>query len=118
VLRDDYQLRFHIKFTFRDAKHYWGLEDFMMVQEAAVTTAMNLAFFRVNLRRRLVRERRGSDLTSSVLDLTAHYRGLSYAEEVVKLLPEKPALGFVRRLLAQVTGLGRIHPLPAAMLIG
>jgi len=118
VLRDDYQLRFQIEFTFRDAKQYWGLEDFMVVQEAAVTNAMNLAFFMVNLSRRLMRERRATNPTSSVLDLKTHYRGLSYAEEVIKLLPEKPEPGLLRRLLAQVTGLGRIHPLPADVLTG
>jgi putative transposase len=113
VLRDDYQLRFQIEFTFRDAKQYWGLEDFMVVTETAVTNAMNLAFFMVNLGRRLVRDRRAIDPNASVLDLKTYYRGLSYAEEVIKLLPEKPEPGLLRRLLAQVTGLGRIHPLPA-----
>lgn len=116
VLRDDYQLRFHIEFVFRDAKQYWGLEDFMVVKEVAVTNAMNLAFFMVNLSRRLVRDRRGSDPNPSVLDLKTHYRGLSYAEELIKLLPEKPEPGLLRRLLAQITGLGRIHPLSADVL--
>jgi putative transposase len=116
VLRDNYQLRFQIEFTFRDAKQYWGLEDFMVVKEVAVTNAMNLAFFMVNLSRRLVRDRRGSDPNPSVLDLKTHYRGLSYAEELIKLLPEKPEPGLLRRLLAQVTGLGRIHPLSADVL--
>jgi len=117
-LRDDYQLRFQIAFTFRDAKQYWGLEDFMVIKEAAVTNAMNLACFMVNLSRRLARDRRGSDPNASVLDLKTHYRGLSYAEEVMKLLPKKPEPGLLRRLLAQVTGLGRIHPLPADVLTG
>jgi len=118
VLRDDYQLRFQIEFTFRDAKQYWGLEDFMVVKEVAVTNAMNLAFFMVNLSRRLMREQRGTDPNRSVLDLKTHYRGLSYAEELIKLLPEKPEPGLLRRLLAQVTGLGRIHPLPTDRLAG
>ena len=118
VLRDDDQLRFQIEFTFRDAKQYWGVEDFMVVKEVAVTNAMNLAFFMVNLSRRLVRDRRGIDPNASVLDLKTYYRGLSYAEEVIKLLPEKPEPGLLRRLLAQVTGLGRIHPLPADVLTG
>jgi putative transposase len=48
-----------------------------------------------------------------VLDLKTHYRGLCYAEEVIKLLPEKPEPSLLRRILAQVTGMGRIHPLPA-----
>ena len=118
VLRDDYQLRFQIEFTFRDAKQYWGLEDFMVVKEVAVTNAMNLAFFMINLSRRLMREQRGTDPNRSVLDLKTHYRGLSYAEELIKLLPEKPEPGLLRRLLAQVTGLGRIHPLPTDRLAG
>ena len=118
VLRDDYHLRFQIECVFRDAKHYWGLEDFMVIKEAAVTNAMNLAFFMVNLSRRLMRDRQNTDPNRSVLDLKAHYRGLSYAEEVIKLLPEKPEPGLLRRLLAQVTGLGRIHRLPADRLTG
>ncbi len=113
VLRDDYQLRFHIEFVFRDAKQYGGLEDFMVVTETAVTNAMNLAFFMVNLSRRLVRDRRRSDPDASVLDLKADYRGRAYAEKVIKLLPEKPEPGLLQRLLAVVTGLGRIHPLLA-----
>ena len=118
VLLDDYQLRFQIEFVFRDAKQYWGLEDFMVIKEVAVTNAMNLAFFMVNLSRRLMRERQGTDPNGSVLDLKAHYRGLSYAEKVIKLLPEKPEPGLLQRLLAQVTGLGRIHALPADALTG
>ncbi len=118
VLRDDYHVRFPIEFVFRDAKQYWGLDDFMVVKETAVTNAMNLAFFMVNLSRRLMRDRRDTDPNRSVLDLKAHYRGLSYAEELIKLLPEKPEPGLLRRLLAQVTGLGRIHPLPADRLTG
>ncbi len=61
---------------------------------------------------------RDTDPNRSVLDLKAHYRGRSYAEEVIKLLPEKPEPGLLRRLLAQVTRLGRIHPLPADRLTG
>ena len=44
-----YSLRFQIEFNFRDAKQYWGLEDFMNVKEIAVTNAANLSFFMVNL---------------------------------------------------------------------
>jgi putative transposase len=44
-----YSSRFQIKFNFRDAKQYWGLEDFMNVKETVVTNAANLSFFMVNL---------------------------------------------------------------------
>jgi putative transposase len=46
---DYYSLRFQIEFNFRDAKQYWGLEDFMNISPIAVTNAVNLAFFMVNL---------------------------------------------------------------------
>ena len=90
----------------------------MVVKEVAVTNAMNLAFFMVNLSRCLLRDRRRTDPNASVLDLKAHYRGLSYAQEVMKLLPEKPEPGLLQRLLARVTSLGRIHPLPVDSLTG
>ena len=111
-LYDAYQLRFQIEFSFRDAKQYWGLEDFMVITEAAVTNAINLAFLMVNLSHRLLRDARRTCPNASVLDLKAHYRGLVYAEEVIKLLPQKPEPGLLRQIVAQVTGLGRIHPLP------
>ena len=34
-LIDYYRLRFQLEFNFRDAKQYWGLEDFMSVKETA-----------------------------------------------------------------------------------
>lgn len=40
---DYYKLRFQIEFNFRDAKRFWGLEDFMNLSQTAVTNAANLA---------------------------------------------------------------------------
>ena len=48
--RDDYRLRFQIEFNFRDAKQYWGLDDFMNTSPTAVTNAANLALFMVTSR--------------------------------------------------------------------
>ena len=36
---DYYKLRFQIEFNFRDAKQFWGLEDFMNIGQTAVTNA-------------------------------------------------------------------------------
>jgi len=55
---DFYSLRFQIEFNFRDAKQYWGLEDFMNVKELPLTNALNLALFMVNLSQVLLRELR------------------------------------------------------------
>jgi len=82
----------------------------MVITATAVTNAMNLAFFMVNLSHRLLRDVRRTDPHASVLDLKADYRGRAYAEKVIKLLPEKPEPGLLWRLLATATGLGRIHP--------
>ena len=38
TLIEYYSLRFQIEFDFRDAKQYWGLEDFMNVKETQVGT--------------------------------------------------------------------------------
>jgi len=48
-LIDYYRLRFQIEFNFRDAKQFWGLEDFMNVNQLPVYNAANLAMFMVNI---------------------------------------------------------------------
>ena len=54
-LIDYYRLRFQIEFNFRDAKQFWGLEDFMNVNQTPVYNAANLAMFMVNLAHVLIR---------------------------------------------------------------
>src|SRR6266436_9238986 len=46
---DYYRLRFQIEFNFRDAKQYWGLEDFMVVNRVPVYNSAHLAMFMVNV---------------------------------------------------------------------
>ena len=46
---ESYSVRFQIEFNFRDAKQFWGLEDFMVVKEVCVNNAANLSFFMVYL---------------------------------------------------------------------
>ncbi len=82
---DYYSLRFQIEFNFRDAKQYWGLEDFMNVKETAVTNAANLSLFMVNLAHLLLRDFRKIQPSFGILDLKAHYRGHKYVAETIKL---------------------------------
>jgi putative transposase len=110
-----YSLRFQIEFTFRDAKQYWGLEDFMNVTARGVENAANLSLLMVSLSAVLLREARESDAQCSVLDLKAAYRGTKYVSETIKLLPEKLDEGLIAHIVCQVALLGRIHP-PAALL--
>jgi hypothetical protein len=106
-----YSLRFQIEFNFRDAKQYWGLEDFMNVTETAVTNAANLPFFMVNFSAALVPPFQTQDPDYSVLDLKAHYRGYRFALETIKMLPEKPDAILLAAIFQQIARLGAIHPI-------
>ena len=108
-LIDYYSLRFQIEFNFREAKQYWGLEDFMNVQETAVTNAANLSLFLVNVAQVLMRHFRQQYADFNVLDLKAFFRGRKYVAETLKLLPEKPEPILISHILEQVSQLGSIH---------
>ncbi|MEM3486598.1 MAG: transposase [Candidatus Methanomethyliaceae archaeon] len=109
TLIDYYRLRFQIEFNFRDAKQYWGLEDFMNVTETAVTNAANLSLFMVNVSQHLLGDLRLANPECSVLDLKALCRGAKYVDEAIKMLPEKPEPIVLARIFKQLTALGRIH---------
>lgn len=104
-----YSLRFQIEFNFRDAKQYWGLEDFMNVKETAVTNAANLSFFMVNFSYALLQPFRQQNPDYSVLDLKSHYRGCHYAFETIKMLPQKPDAILLADIFQQIARLGAIH---------
>lgn len=106
---DYYKLRFQIEFNFRDAKQFWGLEDFMNQGKIAVTNAANLSFFMVNLSHYLLGKFRQNNPGSGILDLKAHYRGLLYVQEMLKMLPVKPDPILLSQIFAKLTSLGRIH---------
>ncbi len=102
-----------IEFNFRDAKQYWGLEDFMNTSARAVENAANLALFMVNLVGRLLQDFRQRQGELSVLDLKAYCRGAKYVEETIKLLPETPEPILLERIFSKIVGIGRIHASPA-----
>ncbi len=87
-IMDYYALRFQIEFNFRDAKQYWGLDDFMNVKDVAVT---NPEF--------------------SILDLKSHYRGYRYVSATIKLLPQKPDAILLAEIFEQIARLGMVHPI-------
>ena len=68
-LVDYYRLRFQLEFNFRDAKQFWGLEDFMNINQTAVTNAANLSLFMVDLSQVLMCDSRKTDHDFGVLDL-------------------------------------------------
>jgi putative transposase len=105
-----YSLRFQIEFNFRDAKQYWGLEDFMNVKETAVVNAVNLSFFMVNFSHQLLQAHRKTNQNFSILDLKSHYRGYRYVCETIKMLPQKPDAILLAEIFQQIACLGAIHP--------
>jgi putative transposase len=114
VLSDDklidyYSLRFQIEFNFRDAKQYWGLEDFMNVQPTAVTNAASLALFMVNVAHLLLPPFRKYHPQFGLLDLKAYGRGHKYVAETLKLLPQKPEPIVIAQLFDHFAKLGSVH---------
>ena len=107
-LIDFYALRFQIEFNFRDAKQFWGLEDFMNVKEVPVYNAANLAMFMVNVSQALRCSAPG--LPQTVLDLKARYRGLWYARRLLNCLPDTLDPLFIDQFFAKAASLGMIHP--------
>jgi len=102
---DYYRLRFQIEFNFRDAKQYWGLEDFMVIKEQSVLNAANLSLWMVNVSQAML-------VTSgekSILDLKARHHGFRYAQEIFKILPENIKPINIVQLFEKIPVLGRIH---------
>jgi putative transposase len=109
LLIDYYRLRFHLEFNFRDAKQYWGLEDFMNVKERPVHNSANLAMFMVNVSHALIRPMRAQLPEFSVTDLKAWFRGRKYVVETLKLLPEMPDAISIDQVVSQMSVLGRVN---------
>ena len=109
LLIDYYRLRFQLEFHFRDAKQYWGLEDFMTVKQTSVYNSANLAMFMVTLSHTVMRSMRGDWPEVSVTDLKAWFRGRKYVVETLKLLPEMPDPIFIARAIDQMAQLGRVN---------
>ena len=106
---DYYSLRFQIEFNFRDAKQYWGLDDFMNVKPIAVTNAVNLAFLMVSLSAVMRKPYRDNQPDFSVLDLKAQFRARRYLDETIKMLPDAPDDDLVSRIWRRLTAFGGIR---------
>ncbi len=110
-LIDYYRLRFQIEFNFRDAKQYWGLEDFMNIKKQPLTNALNLSLFMVNVAQVLLSQYRQNVPRAGILDLKAYYRANRYFSEMIKMLPQKPAPNLLTLIFRSFISIGRIHPI-------
>jgi putative transposase len=110
TLIDYYALRFQIEFTFRDAKQYFGLEDFMGVKQVSIKNAVGLSFFMVNLSRYLLDAMHASYPAAGIQDLKSYYRARNYVSAVLKYLPQKAGSISYSDLIEQVCRPALIHP--------
>ena len=108
-----YSLRFQIEFNFRDAKQYWGLDDFMNIKEQQVYNAANLAFFMVNISHILRHHPNFSGM--SIIDLKAWFRAGKYVRETLKLLPQIPEGVSIQSIADKVAALGRVNELKSVV---
>ena len=104
-----YSLRFQIEFNFRDAKQYWGLQDFMNVNKIPVNNAANLSMFMVSVSAKLIEIFQHPNTEYSVLDLKARYRGSKYLHETLKILPQKPEPIVIQQIAERLGAIGAIH---------
>jgi putative transposase len=107
-LVDYYQLRFQIEFNFRDAKQYWGLEDFMNVKETQVSNAANFALFMVTFSQLLLPKIKGLE-TGSMLDLKTVFRARKYTRRIINSLGIKSEEFLIDDRIFQAAEIGRIH---------
>ena len=112
---DYYGLRFQIEFNFRDAKQFWGLDDFMNVNKTPVNNAANLSMFMVNVSAKLLAPLRLEHSQWSVLDLKARYRGAKYLHETLKILPQKPDPIVIQQIAERLGSIGAIHHTPSQL---
>jgi putative transposase len=108
TLIEYYSLRFQIEFNFRDAKQYWGLEDFMNVKEVQVGNAANFSLFMVTFSQLLSAKMEGLD-RGSMLDLKTVFRARKYTRRVINSLGKTGEAFLIDDRIFQAAEIGRIH---------
>jgi hypothetical protein len=103
-----YALRFQIEFNFRDAKQYWGLEDFMNVKETQVNNAANLSLFMVTFSQILSTKIEGIN-RGSMLDLKTIFRARKYTRRIINSLGKNAEAFYIDDRVFQAAEIGRIH---------
>jgi putative transposase len=108
TLIEYYSLRFQIEFDFRDAKQYWGLEDFMNVKETQVGNFANFSLFMVTFSR-LLCDKIESLSGGSMLDLKTVFRARKYTRRILNSLGEMGEAFLIDDRIFQAAEIGRIH---------
>jgi len=97
-----YSLRFQIEFNFRDAKQYWGLEDFMVVQEHKVRNSASFSMFMVNFSHTLIASNEGK-MGQSMHDLKIWFLARKQVLNTLKLCGANPHAIFIHDLVDKIS---------------
>ena len=109
-LIDYYQLRFQIEFNFRDTKQYWGLEDFMNVNEVQVSNAANFSLFMVTFSKLLLSQPQLQDMNiESMLDLKTMFRVRKYTRRIIDSLGINAEQFLIDDKIFEAAEIGRIY---------
>ena len=104
---DYYSLRFQIEFNFRDAKQFFGLEDFMNIKKRRIHNFANLSMF-MNSLSYLVHQKSGFS-NYSVNDLKSIFIAERYTREVLKLYGKNVDDILINEAIAKVSSFSLIH---------
>ncbi|MFI3198352.1 MAG: IS4 family transposase, partial [Methylococcaceae bacterium] len=97
-----------IEFNFRDAKQYWGLEDFMSVNEIQVSNAANFPLFMVTFSRLLLPQPQDMNI-ESMLDLKMVFRARKYTRRIINSLGINAEEFLIDNRIFEAAEIGRIH---------
>jgi len=104
---DYYSLRFQIEFNFRDAKQFFGLEDFMNIKKRRIHNFANLSMFMNNLSF-LIHKDIGFP-NYSVNDIKSFFMAEKYTRAVLKLYGEKVDDILIHNAISRIANFSLIH---------
>ena len=106
-----YSLRFQIEFNFRDAKQYFGLEDFMNIKKRRIHNFANLSMFMNNISYLLYTD---SSLEQySVNDMKSLFMAEKYTYEILKYYGEKVDSILIKEAIEKIANFSMIHRMVA-----
>ena len=104
---DYYSLRFQIEFNFRDAKQFFGLEDFMNIKKRRIHNFANLSMFMNNLSY-LVHTESGFS-SYSVNDMKSLFMAEKYTREILKYYGKKVDDILMNEAVRRISAFSMIH---------
>ena len=104
---DYYSLRFQIEFTFRDAKQYFGLEDFMNIKKRRLHNFANLSLFMNNLSYLLYKDTHL--IRYSINDIKSLFMAERYTTEALKFYAKNTDDILISNAIEHIAQFSMIH---------